>query len=109
LSANIFSITYQLTAEGGNQSYLPSAESETETGKARPATQENRGVSLIFSLECGNFEGVIPKGNYGAGEVIIRDKSSCDQIGDMKGGTVLHSSVCHRLHARMSSIEIILR
>jgi bifunctional non-homologous end joining protein LigD len=51
------------------------------------------------SLEYGNFEGVIPEGQYGAGEVIIWDKGSYEPIGDLEEGLrkghiafVLHGS-----------------
>ena len=51
------------------------------------------------SLDYGNFEGVIPEGQYGAGEVIIWDKGSYEPIGDMEEGLrkghiafVLHGS-----------------
>ena len=50
-------------------------------------------------LEYGNFEGIIPEGRYGAGEVIIWDKGSYEPIGDMEEGLrkghiafVLHGS-----------------
>ena len=51
------------------------------------------------ALEYGSFEGVIPEGHYGAGEVIIWDKGSYEPIGDMREGLqkgqitfVLHGS-----------------
>ena len=33
-------------------------------------------------LEYANFEGVIPKGNYGEGEVIVSDRGKCRIDGD---------------------------
>lgn len=51
------------------------------------------------ALEYGNFEGVIPEGEYGAGEVTIWDKGAYAPIGDMEAGLekghitfVLHGS-----------------
>ncbi|HEX2768669.1 MAG TPA: DNA polymerase ligase N-terminal domain-containing protein, partial [Geobacteraceae bacterium] len=51
------------------------------------------------SLEYGNFEGVIPEGEYGAGEVFIWDKGDYELTGDMEAGLekghitfVLHGS-----------------
>jgi DNA ligase D-like protein (predicted 3'-phosphoesterase) len=51
------------------------------------------------ALEYGNFEGVIPEGEYGAGEVIIWDEGIYAPIGNMETGLqkghiafVLHGS-----------------
>jgi len=51
------------------------------------------------TLEYGNFEGVIPEGEYGAGEVTIWDEGAYEPIGDMEAGLqrghitfVLHGS-----------------
>jgi bifunctional non-homologous end joining protein LigD len=51
------------------------------------------------ALEYGTFEGVIPEGEYGAGEVIIWDEGTYEPIGDMAAGLqkghitfVLHGS-----------------
>jgi bifunctional non-homologous end joining protein LigD len=51
------------------------------------------------TLEYGNFEGVIPDGEYGAGEVSIWDQGTYEPLGDMRKGLqkgqirfVLHGS-----------------
>jgi bifunctional non-homologous end joining protein LigD len=51
------------------------------------------------ALEYGSFEGVIPEGEYGAGEVIIWDEGAYEPTGDMAAGLqkghiafVLHGS-----------------
>lgn len=52
------------------------------------------------SLEYGNFEGAIPEGEYGAGEVIIWDKGTYEPIGEFEEGLrkghitfILHGSL----------------
>jgi bifunctional non-homologous end joining protein LigD len=37
-------------------------------------------------LQYGNFEGTIPEGEYGAGEVTIWDKDPYEPIGDIEAG-----------------------
>ena len=37
-------------------------------------------------LEYGNFEGVIPKGNYGGGSVMLWDRGTYELLGDAAGG-----------------------
>jgi len=49
------------------------------------------------SLEYGSFEGTIPKGEYGAGEVIIWDQGEYEPIGDMGEG-LLKGRIAFVLH-----------
>jgi bifunctional non-homologous end joining protein LigD len=51
------------------------------------------------SLEYGNFEGIIPEGKYGAGEVIIWDQGVYEALVDMAAG-LKTGSITFRLHGR---------
>lgn len=62
------------------------------------------------SLAYGDFEGVIPKGKYGAGAVTIWDRGSYEPIGDLTEGLregriafVLHGS---RLEGEFSLVRL---
>lgn len=61
-------------------------------------------------LEYGNFEGIIPKGNYGGGTVMLWDTGSWEPIGDPREGLqkgklvfLLHGK---RLHGRWGLIRM---
>jgi len=49
------------------------------------------------SLEYGSFEGTIPAGEYGAGEVLIWDRGEFEALGDMTTGLEA-GSITFRLH-----------
>ena len=51
------------------------------------------------ALEYGSFEGVIPEGEYGAGEVIIWDEGTYEPVGDMAEGLAA-GAISFRLHGR---------
>jgi len=51
------------------------------------------------ALEYGSFEGVIPEGEYGAGEVIIWDEGTYESVGDMAEGLAA-GTFSFRLHGR---------
>lgn len=62
------------------------------------------------SLEYGEFEGTIPEGRYGAGEVIIWDRGTFEPIGDLGEGLrtgriafILHGS---RLTGEFSLVRL---
>lgn len=59
------------------------------------------------SLEYGNFEGIIPEGEYGAGEVIIWDKGTYDSIGDMEEG-LRKGRIAFVLHGTRLIVEFAL-
>ena len=50
-------------------------------------------------LEYGSFEGVIPEGEYGGVEVIIRDEGTYEPVGDMAEGLAA-GAISFRLHGR---------
>lgn len=51
------------------------------------------------SLEYGNYEGIIPEGNYGAGKVIIWDQGEYEPLADMTVGLEA-GTITFRLHGR---------
>lgn len=59
------------------------------------------------SLEYGEFEGIIPEGRYGAGEVIIWDRGTYEPIGDLGEG-LLRGQLSFILHGSRLSGEFSL-
>lgn len=58
-------------------------------------------------LEYGGFEGVIPKGEYGAGPVMIWDKGTWEPIGDPDQG-LAKGDLKFRLHGKRLNGEFVL-
>jgi bifunctional non-homologous end joining protein LigD len=54
---------------------------------------------MDHELEYGSFEGIIPAGEYGAGEVIIWDEGTYEPVGDMAEGLTA-GTIFFRLHGR---------
>src|SRR3954469_23576879 len=61
-------------------------------------------------LEYGDFEGVIPEGNYGAGQVIVWDRGEWVPIGDwregLEKGKLLFDLKGYKLHGRWTLVKI---
>jgi bifunctional non-homologous end joining protein LigD len=60
-------------------------------------------------LEYANFEGVIPKGNYGAGEVIVWDRGKYringDPLEQLKAGKLVFELDGQKLHGRFHLVK----
>jgi bifunctional non-homologous end joining protein LigD len=60
-------------------------------------------------LEYANFEGVIPKGNYGEGEVIVWDRGKYridgDPLEQLKAGKLVFELNGQKLHGRFHLIK----
>jgi bifunctional non-homologous end joining protein LigD len=59
------------------------------------------------AVEYGNFEGVIPEGEYGAGEVLIWDRGIYEPLTEMTEG-LERGAVSFRLHGRKLNGEFSL-
>jgi bifunctional non-homologous end joining protein LigD len=61
-------------------------------------------------LEYGDFEGLIPEGNYGAGAVILWDRGRWTPVGDplegMAGGKLLFELQGHKLHGLWTLVKL---
>jgi len=61
-------------------------------------------------IEYGDFEGIIPEGNYGAGAVIVWDRGTWvaleDPIEGLKKGKLLFELRGHKLHGRWTLVKI---
>ncbi len=61
-------------------------------------------------LEYGDFEGMIPEGNYGAGAVIVWDRGRWTPLEDplegLKKGKLLFLLEGHKLHGRWTMVKI---
>ena len=61
-------------------------------------------------LEYGDFEGLIPEGNYGAGAVILWDRGRWTPVGDplegMAGGKLLFELRGHKLHGLWTLVKL---
>ena len=61
-------------------------------------------------IEYGDFEGIIPEGNYGAGAVIVWDRGTWvaleDPISGLQKGKLLFELRGHKLHGRWTLVKI---
>src|SRR6267142_4884763 len=61
-------------------------------------------------IEYGDFEGMIPEGNYGAGAVIVWDRGTWtpleDPIEGLKKGKLLFTLQGNKLHGRWTLVKI---
>jgi bifunctional non-homologous end joining protein LigD len=61
-------------------------------------------------LAYGSFEGSIPKGQYGAGQVILWDKGTWEAIGDaeqgLKSGSLKFQLHGHKLHGKWALVRM---
>src|SRR5947209_15733314 len=61
-------------------------------------------------LEYGDFEGLIPEGNYGAGAVIVWDRGTWTPLEDplegLKKGKLLFTLQGNKLHGRWTLVKI---
>jgi bifunctional non-homologous end joining protein LigD len=55
-------------------------------------------------IEYGGFEGVIPKGEYGGGTVLLWDRGTSEPIGDPREG-LRNGKLEFLLHARSSAVR----
>jgi bifunctional non-homologous end joining protein LigD len=61
-------------------------------------------------LEYGDFEGIIPKGNYGAGAVIVWDRGRWNPVGDplegLEEGKLLFELQGYKLHGMWTLVKL---
>ncbi len=77
-----------------------------------PHQKDKRFAALVedHPLDYANFEGTIPEGNYGAGQVIVWDRGTWQSIGDpregLKKGKLLFDLNGFKLHGRWTLVRM---
>jgi bifunctional non-homologous end joining protein LigD len=77
-----------------------------------PHQKDKRFAALVedHPLDYANFEGTIPEGNYGAGQVIVWDKGTWQSVGDPKEGLnkgkLLFDLHGFKLHGRWTLVRM---
>ena len=77
-----------------------------------PHQKDKRFAALVedHPLDYANFEGTIPEGNYGAGQVIVWDRGIWQPVGDpragLKKGKLLFDLYGFKLHGRWTLVRM---